>query len=264
MLKTIVFRRCAQLMVPMLCWQALYHLIPPYKGLSFGSFIDCGVYWFLWALFFITVIFVFAEYIASKSRLQAWIVHIIIILILLGVMVLLDYREHGVQYISYYYPYYVFGSYYHQKMSNKDIHMPFYYLGLMVWFILALFWDMHKPPVFLSTIPLPSSIICFAYRYFVAFLAVFVFYGLARRFLSKKNLFCSMFEKLGVLSLGIYTIHIVLIKLERLIIPRSINVNDTLLITSIWLIVLLLSYLIALVLKRNRIFSFVLLGKIKK
>ena len=257
----IVGRRCAQLLIPMLCWQAIYHIVPPHYEVSLGSFIDCGVYWFLWALFFITVIFVVAEYLATIFSCKSWIIHIAIIVILFGIMVLLNYREHGVQYIAYYYPYYVFGSYYHQKMSEKSGGMAIYLIGLVIWFVAALFWNMHEPPVFLKVAAIPSSLMCYAYRYVVAVLAIVVFYGLAKRLLSEENLISSSLKRIGLLSLGVYTIHIVLIKLVRLLMP--ISINSTLLVICLWLIALLLSYLIAEVLKRNRITSSLLLGKIK-
>ena len=257
----IVVRRCAQLLLPMLCWQAIYHFTPPHYSISLGSFIDCGVYWFLWALFFISVIFVFAEYLATILGCKSWIVHIAIIVILFGIMVLLDYREHGVQYISYYYPYYVFGSYYHQWMSKKSGGMAPYYIGLVIWFIAALFWNMHEPPVFLKVAAIPSSLTCYVYRYFVAILAIVVFYGLAQRFLSKENLICSLLNRIGILSLGIYTIHIIFIKLLRLVLP--ISINSTILVICLWLMALILSYLIAGLLSKNKTTALLLLGKIK-
>lgn len=256
----IVVRRCTQLLIPMLCWQAIYHFIPPRQSISLASFIDCGVYWFLWALFFITVIFVFAEYLATTLSFKSWIVHIAIIAILFGIMVLFNYREHGVQYISYYYPYYVFG-YYYQRMMKKSVRMAPYYIGLVIWVVAALFWDMHEPPIFLKVASIPSSLTCYAYRYFVAILAIFVFSRMAQRFMSKENTICSFLKRIGILSLGVYTIHIVLIKLMRLVLP--IDIDSTVLVISIWFIALMLSYLIAVLLSKSKTTALILLGKIK-
>lgn len=261
-------RRFFQLMIPMLCWQVLYNFTPPIlTNIEPILFIDCGVYWFLWALFFINVIYLTVLYSASRLNIKEWYLHLLIIGALFGIMLVFDYREHGMQYISFYYPFYILGFYYHHSFAINKLSKISLLLFLVVWFVCSLFWDMHKAPVFLHGISLiPEALLCYGYRYFVALIAFLAFYGIMMQgFKILPKRIKILLLNLGTNSLGIYTTHILLLKPLRAYLPQLVSEYGTfVVILFVWCIGVILSYYIVLLLLKGKLTSKVLFGKIRK
>ncbi len=158
------FRRFRQLMIPYLIWSvALFfvnhnveyyyeYLLYPQRSL-----------WFLWALFFIVILFNAVESIAYKLKLRHEVAMVICWIALVGVMfVMPDAKLLGVEYVAYYFFYYLIGFYLHK---NSD--MLIVKNGLLIavvglaWFALGSIYSTGAAEtiVFHSTHPLISTLL---------------------------------------------------------------------------------------------------------
>lgn len=259
-----IWRRFQQLIIPMFIWQTIYIILPPFsKNVSLISFFDCGNYWFLWALFFISLIYSFVVYISNKLHTPAIALHILVSVFLIGIMVLMNYHQHGAQYIAYYYPYFVIGYYLNTQVKPSRISIKWFWLAFFLWLLGATYWRMHEVPLFLSSISFISpSFMIYAYRYIVGFVAVFAIYGLSAYYLSKEYCLTSILARMGALSLGIYTIHILFLKILRPYIANA-QMSNTLCIVVLFVILVVTSIALVYSLYRNKVTSKLLLGKLK-
>lgn len=109
-------------------------------------------------------------------------------LLLLGILVGLNLRVFGFQFLAYYYLFYFLGyamrRFNKLQLTNKSSMIC---LGLL-WAVLAWFWNMHELPVWMPRIPLcPTSLLQYAYRGVTAILAVLVIVGAARKALDANS-----------------------------------------------------------------------------
>lgn len=264
-LYNFIWRRFQQLMLPMLLWQAVYIILPPpSKNVTLLSFIDCGNFWFLWALFFISLIYAVVVYLSGKLHVSAIVLHIGVSVLLIGLMLLKNYHQHGIQYIAYYYPFFVMGCYLNRKLDIRNIDKKWFWFAFLLWFVGAIFWRMHEAPRFLTGFKLvSSSILTYGYRYIVGFVAIFAFYGLSALYMSKEHSWTSLFARVGGLSLGIYTIHILLLKMLRPYLVNTVNVPNTLSVVLLFIVLTVVSLVLVYCISHNKIASRCLLGKLK-
>ena len=262
---SIIYRRFRQLIVPFILWSILLMLIK--SRLSFNNAIDLllhpdGGLWFLWVLFIINVFIIFGIWVAERIQIKEEYLIVGIGLLLAGLMVVFDIRMFGFQFIAYYYLFYTLGYLLnkhnnHLATKNKLVII----LLTLVWFVLAWFWNMHQLPYFLNSLPLPHSLIQYLYRFVTATIAIYVLFAASPFLLNKDNIINHPFVSLGTISLGIYTTHFVLI--EKIVgLCRSWGLSDVLIITSSFIIALLISWLIVWLLSKWKITARLLLGKI--
>ena len=261
---SLLNRRFQQLMIPFFLWALIRILInPPYSAKAFVDvilYLD-GAFWFLWVLFFISLLFYFGDWLAEKLNIkQEWIIGALCIL-LASLMVIADIRILGFQYISYYFLFYSIGFYLHKYsgvLTSKDWLL---FVLFALWLLMAWNWNMHKLPDSLAIIPLPQSVLLYAYRFVVATIAIYVLVCVSPRILNTPNKWNSLFIKCGIVSLGIYTTHI-------LIMPFVVNsiyafTSETVLVVLLsFVIALSLSWLIVYLLSKWNVSSKLLLGKI--
>lgn len=259
-------RRFNQLMVPYLSWSLLRYVISADYSIGNLSRIIIApdsYFWFLWVLFWIKVIFILNQKIAAKYHMDEIIPIGITSLLLLGILVGLNLRVFGFQFLAYYYLFYFLGyamrRFNKLQLTNKSSMIC---LGLL-WAVLAWFWNMHELPVWMPRIPLcPTSLLQYAYRGVTAILAVLVIVGAARKALDSSNRFNKFIQEVGILSLGIYTCHLTLmdytVKLLRFIVPS--NKEEVLIILG-FTICGFLSWVIVNLLKKNMITAQFFLGK---
>ena len=221
------------------------------------DYLDCGSFWFLWSLFFITILWQTGVYLSTTCKIPMIYLHGVTMVALMAIMVVVNYRDHGFQYIAYYYPYYVIGYYSHRFMNKKDVSTPILMGFFILWLVGSLFWNMHDIP-FLRFIPLlPPEIMNYGYRYLIGIVAIIAFYGLSKRYLFN----FPYLNRIGVLTLGIYTTHIVLFKKFYEYIDGLCN-YDVLIIFISFLVFTVISIIIVELISRNCILSAWLLGKI--
>jgi NO-binding membrane sensor protein with MHYT domain len=120
---------------------------------------------------------------------------------------------------------------------------------------------MHELPSWLQFIPLPSSLVQYAYRFITAMLATYILFIVSPKVLNSNKSINDPFIRLGVFSLGIYTTHFIII--GRIVsLFRSLGLCETLIIICSFAVALLLSYLIVLLLSKWRVSAKYFLGKI--
>ena len=255
-----IWRRIRQLFIPMILWQFIYNLTSGYSVdiMNLFNYLDCGTYWFLWTLFFIFLIWIASSFLSKIASVPFVITNLFIIAALFCIMIVLNYREHGFQYIAFYYPFYVIG-YYIPRLINRNLSVYVLLSIAILWFIGSLYWNMHNAPTFLSFLTkVPSSLVNVSYRYIIGILAILSFLGLAKRYL---NISVKM-GRIGELTLGIYTIHLVLLKISSPYI-NSLSISSDIAILFSFACVSLVSVILVMLINKNDFLSISLLGKIK-
>lgn len=208
-LKLQIGRRFCQLMVPFLLWSILFFAI---RG-RIESYPNCilmpnTTFWFLWALFFICVIFAILEKVSEKWSLkQDLVVGVMCIVFAAFLVILKDIHLLGIQYILYYFLFYAIGYYIHKfgiliKSIMACVLMAF------AWLLLASFWRPQALPEFIPLSGMAATMLRFIYKFAVALVAVIVIFSIAPKYLIRDNKASKVLTWLGTYSLGIYVIHL--------------------------------------------------------
>lgn len=262
----MIYRRFRQLMVPFFCWALINVLMyPPYHINNFVNIVlyPDGSFWFLWVLFFISVIYCIGDWVSERTRVKQEIVIAVLCLVLVLLMVTADFRILGFQYIVYYSLFYSLGYYLH-KYNKVVTSNSWLLLALaIVWAVMAWFWNMHKLPSFMSILPLSGALLQYAYRFVTAAIAVYVLFGVSPQLLNNEAKWNQSMLRLGKISLGIYTTHILLIPFIVSYL-KSTNVLSSLEVVFIAFIMALTSaWLLTWLLSKIKITNRLLLGKIQ-
>lgn len=265
--KDFIFRRLKQLIVPFILWSLLRILAnPPYSIMDIVSVFlhPDGGYWFLWVLFIITMIFYLVDWISEKTKVKQEYIVITTSLVLMLVMLVTNFRLFGYQFISYYFLFYIIGYYFNKYNQYFPKKIWFIFVGILVWFITASFWNMHELPFFFKDITfIPKQVMQYAYRFFVAVIAIITIFTLSSKILNvnfKINNFLLIF---GKLSLGIYTSHIIIMSwIVKALYSLLPEIDTTNVILLSFIFISAISYCIVLLLNKFRITSRLLLGKI--
>lgn len=211
-------KKVTQLLLPFVVWTVLTILL---QGWDWHCLLNVILrpdrsYWFLYVLFVIVSIFTIVKSINSTLTLKCKkcsvdisdVLLAFVILALVGIMVISEFRWLGFQFISYYFGFYVLGSW----LRKYNIHFTDTYLVVfcVCWLALSLFWRMHEIPKPLSGITfLPGSLLNYAYRYLTALVGSIFFLALAKRFFNNSaNKIIQVLSYLGKVSLGLYVIHL--------------------------------------------------------
>lgn len=223
-----------------------------------------GYFWFLWVLWIITITFNVGDSISQKLKLKHELVVGSIALLLVGIMVVLNLRMFGFQFIAYYFVFYVFG-YYCNKYRNLLTSNEFVWLVLfIVWLVMGSFWNMHDLPFFLKGVPfVPSALLQYAYRFATAFVANYLLFSSAHMVLNARNNVNEKIVHLGQISLGIYVVHLtMIIPIAPWFVKQLPNVSMPIFIILSFVIASIISVVIVELLKNNKYTSRYLLGKI--
>lgn len=262
---SVIYRRFRQLVVPFLIWTLLLLFIGGKFSLEvIGIYLfypDKGL-WFLWILFFITVFFNFGSWLSELIRIKQEYVITVFCFLFAGSMVAFEIRVLGFQFLAYYFIIYSLG-YFLRKYYDKVITKNTFVLIMLVicWGVLAWSWNMHELPSCLQFVPLPSSLMQYAYRFITAALAIYIMFAIAPSILNSTSKWNVLFCKLGEVSLGIYTVHFIL-TVRIVSLWRNWVYDDTLVILLSFITALLVSWLIVSLLNRWKFTSTWMLGKI--
>ena len=267
-----VKRRFQQLMIPYFIWSLILYFNPyrhSPKVLSDIIFAPAYYFWFLWALFFICVLFKASQIIAAKVSKDELLVILPLCMVLTGAMVILDLRIFGFQYISYYMMFYTLGYIIHRFRFFKIRNAYMLILLTLIWMFMAFNWSMHTLPEWIIVPYMPTSLMLYVYRTICATLAILVLLNLSALSSDKKsegdnqNQVCSFITNLGRLSLGVYVVHLTIIfDMPYALSLVSISVGGWLGIAIIAIMALFISWLIVQVLTKNRFTNRLLLGKV--
>lgn len=263
------FRRFRQLIIPYLIWSValffvnhnvehLYeYLLYPQKSL-----------WFLWALFFIVILFNAVEIIAYKLKLRHEVAMGISWIALVGVMfVMSDAKLLGVEYVAYYFLFYLAGFYLH-----KNSEMLILKNGLLIaligvaWFALGSIYSTQGLPKQLSFISLiPSSALYYIYRICTALLAILFLFSMAMKVFTECRGVTAWIVQLGKVSLGIYAVHMVIrFRLVDGLVTMMPELSYWPLMVMTFAILLPVAFMLVWLIGKNKWAAEFLLGKLRQ
>lgn len=258
---TMLGRRFCQLMVPFLVWSIVFFAI---RG-HIDQFMNCiklpnVTFWFLWALFYISVLFMLTERAAELFKLNKNIlVGALCIVCAIVLVIFRDIHFLGIQYVLYYYIFYVMGYYTHRFCIDVKNIVLLMILAIM-WFLLASFWRPHVLPEFIPLTGMAATMLRFAYKFVVATVAVVVMFSVGPKFLNGDNKSNLALVWFGKYSLGIYVIHLTFLNLISSTISRYVECESA----QIWILFIVLTFLSAIIvwiLTKNKWTERLLLGK---
>lgn len=261
---SVLYRRFWQLLIPFLLWTLL--LAGTNESLftnleSYFLYPDGGL-WFLWVLFFINVFFVLGSSLAERLKVAQEFVILGTCLFLVGLMVVFDVRVFGFQFISYYFLFYSLGYYlnkYNKSLITENVIVLV--ILFLIWSVLAYFWRMHELPPALQRVPLPGTLLQYAYRFTTAAIAIYIMIAIFPKILHKDNQLNKSLAKIGVYSLGIYTTHMILIG-KICSFYSALDFCDSVVIPVTFITSFIVSWIIVWSLSRWELTSKMLLGKV--
>lgn len=256
----LIIRRFKQLMIPYFLWSLVMYIIIPGKQLHKIVTNPDSYFWFLWVLFFVTVIFIIAQILSRLLHVDEILIHVCFCVFLPLMMVIFNFRLFGFQFIAYYFFFYTSGYYFHKFGINNFVTKPFIILLILIWIVLAWNWNMHEVPLWLKYLPISETILLIVYRTFTAFLAIVVILCLSPMILTRKSNTNMYLASFGIFSLGIYVVHMLLadiVKIFDIFLPVNIVVAEMLLSVSL----VIVSFVAVKILSCNMITSQYLLGK---
>ena len=123
---------------------------------------------------------------------------------------------------------------------------------------------MHGMPSWMPAIPhVPSTLLQYAYRGFTALVAIVVLIGAAPMLLNGTNMFNKAICSLGVVSLGLYVVHLSLMSYIvdglKTMMP---NISTWACVATAFVVALAISYLVVWLLNQNKQTARIFLGKI--
>ena len=239
------------------------------NGLFVGQFFHnllypSGGYWFLWVLWIVTILLYLCLFISENCKIKDEWLTCLFAALLFGSELVLKTKVFALHLISFYFVFYSVG-YYYKKYENKlSSPKPYYIIiGLIVWFVLASFWNMEKPPFFLKDIPfVPASIINLLYRSITAIVGIWVLINVGSTYLDSPSRLNSQFAYIGKISIGIYVCHMVIGPYINIVFSEYMNVGVAINILFSFAISALLSVIIVRIIEKNKYASKFLLGKI--
>lgn len=264
-------RRFYQLLMPYFVWSfILFCWSHNYTMQNLMQMIVCpdAYFWFLWVLFWISALFKLAQLAAFKLKLNEMVTILGTSLLLFCVMVVFEIRILGFQFLAYYFLFYTVGYCLHKYENTvllKGLGNP-YAMAVMtiLWAFFAWGWTMHGLPSWLPVIPhVPSTLLQYAYRGFTALVAIVVLIGAAPRFLNGTGRLNQLFCTIGVVSLGLYVVHLSIIGyIITFIQTAALSLDNWMCIALVFVIALVISYFAVWLLNKNKHTARIFLGKI--
>lgn len=264
-------RRCRQLLIPFTIWSLIQFFVR--GNCSLNAILQIIIhpdsyFWFLWVLFWICVIFNLAQLLSSKLKENEMVLILGTCLLLFGVMVVMEIRVLGFQFLAYYFLFYTLGYSLHKYEETpllKALSKPYVMVVLTaLWAFLAWGWTMHGLPSWVPAIPhVPSALLQYAYRGFTALVAIVVLIGFAPKALNGTGKLNKMICTLGVVSLGLYVVHLSIMGYVVTTIKSVVpSIENWTCIALSFAIALAISYLVVLLLSKNKHTARILLGKL--
>jgi fucose 4-O-acetylase-like acetyltransferase len=258
-------RRSQQLLIPYFLWSMIQFVFSGSRSIEYLSKIIIapdGFYWFLWCLFWISILFKTMQLACSSSQIREDIGLGFMCLLLLILMVVFEIRICGFQFIAYYFLFYTIGYMIHKYTIQLNNILMF--ILSLAWLLLAWKWTMHGVPSWLSTIlNCQSSVIQYAYRGLTAMIATTVLLSLAPKSLNATIGINGFIAKTGTYSLGIYVCHRLILKhggITQILLSSNFSYSFCLVLGTITCF--MISYCIVLLLNKNATSARLFLGKI--
>lgn len=208
-----IYRRLRQLIIPFIMWSVLMFVVNHNVGHIFDYILYPNYsFWFLWALFFIVVIFNIVDYLSERIHLRQELAIIGTASILLVLrFVLPDAKLIGFEYVSYYFVYYIMAYYLHKYSGWIPQKSKVLFILALAWFFLGSFYVATGVPSIVCWISIvPVSILNITYRVITATIFIIMMLGLGGKITIGKNKIWRYIIEFGNISLGVYVVHMVL------------------------------------------------------
>lgn len=219
---------------------------------------DLGL-WFLWALFFINVIFLLCRKVAKKICIKEIIIVVSVAVFLNLIELLTGYKTFGYHWISWYFIFFSIGIYWRTFLpilERPRIDKTITIVSFVLFPLLMTFFKMHnEPPLFYKWIDLGSQFPIF-YRLLTNFLGVAFFFELFKHFFRFKD--DSLLCRIGTKTLPIYYLHFYCLYFFFQI---DVLGNKVISVIIIFVLSLLICYNLAKWCKKYRITRFLILGE---
>lgn len=260
-----IWRRLQQLMIPYIMWTLLLMLV--YRNLSVNRIQELLIYpdkglWFLWVLFFITVLFQLCGWFAGIIKCkQAWIVLLVGVVLSLS-MVISKTKLFSIQLISYYFIFYSLAYYFHKHYERLSVIKNWGLLVLVViWGVLAWFWQMQEAPEFLAWMPLPATIVNYLYRFITGLIAIYILLVAMPNVMDSSKAWNKPLVNLGTISLGIYSVNFLVLGNIVPMLQRA-GMGESMTILLAFVLGSLSAWGIIWILSKWKVTAQVLLGKV--
>lgn len=259
----MLYKRAKQLIVPLLIWSVPLSIAKDINYIDILLYPNDG-YWFLWALFFIIVIYNFVDLLCHKIHLNQEIGMIATAGALTGIqMVLPNAKILGYEYIAYYFLFYLMGYYANKYKDYLPEKSWIIWCIFAIWFVMACFWTPNDLPFFLKGISfVPSKLLQLVYRMLTPVVFIVWMFSTAPKMKVGDSCIWKMLIEFGQISLGIYVAHMVVKKLFAHILL------DTLPMLPIWVhvviefvLLLILSWVVVKLIMMNKYSAKWILGK---
>lgn len=204
----VLKKRFRQLMLPFLSWAFINAcLVGDFSVLIKNIFHPDTALWFLWVLFFITILYVACVKLGEQWNIKSEYIVIAVVAIGYSIMIVLKFKYFGFQFIAWYFPFFCLGAYMRKYESYIKRWMRILMCPCFILFLVSAYWWMRKePPLFMN--PSANVIYNYIYKGGVALLAVTSILTIFNRMGGVKNHY---FNMLGRETLGIYAIHLFLL-----------------------------------------------------
>lgn len=255
-LKTIKKRFC-QLMIPFVSWSIILCCIDKGNTYIYDYFLhpDWSL-WFLWALFFITIIFMACKKFSHITSIKLEYITTICAIVMLGAIAKFKINILGGQFIGWYFIFYSMG-YFIKKYNllESTLLNKTKWISLATFAFTAFFWMRKEAPLFMHS---NNTIYNYAYKLIVATISFGALLPFARTLLNKEMGFVSKIGK--NMTLGIYS-------MQQIAIIYLCNNVSILHHFSQWIAIIMIAsfttlicYYAFLILSKNNVLAFWLFG----
>lgn len=222
---SMVRRRAVQLLVPFFSSIILSYGINVWLGTADETLPvylwnvvlqpDRGL-WFLWALFFISILFIGCRRISQKLHLPEWPVFVLVAVLLNGMVIFGKFRLFGFHWIAWYFIYFYAGVVWRKWNESRDDTHRFDIRLLiscaMLFLLMVCFFRMHnEAPTFYRWINL-GPLFPVAYRFAIGLIGTLMVYEIFKLYY-KSSLIQTILSKMGGVTLGIYYIHFLILQI---------------------------------------------------
>lgn len=250
-------KKAERLIIPFVMWGLVTCFI--YREVNIIYLINLFVYpddgglWFLWVLFFISIVYNLCLIVSRKYNINRYIC-LAFAAIILFVLSKMFHGVGGSHLISWYFIFYVCGSIVKSTqclLCNRNALITL----LILFFCLGFYWKRTEAPIqFLY--PLLTTLFTYFYKIVTALIACLFFFSFYRVIDDVDSNIQKILQALGEETLGIYAVHFYLVAF-----CVRLGWNSSVVFMAVaFVLVSALSFVIVKIIKLNKYFSFIFLG----
>jgi fucose 4-O-acetylase-like acetyltransferase len=254
-----VKKRFVQLIIPWFVWSIILNpfiIRDVTIGRYINSFLHPGI-WFLWALFFISLLFYFFDYIANKFHIKQELIILLGYIILSGIYVTTNFELFQYGLIAYHFLFYSIGFFIRKYWAIVEKRLRYCFFVGCPLFVILFIHIKEQAPLAIFNYTINSNIYVWIYRIATAIVSIPVFLFLFKKFGEK----VSLFNYLGKNTMGIYILHGFMIRLLVKPVLNNYHINYYLLLVISIVVLIAMSCLMIFLIRKVNILKFILLGE---